>query len=553
MSTGLGEHWTGPLRRWLFPEALPAAPKSAVAKVLSWLAYLAGAALVTGAALARQDGAPAWRTMWAEDGKVFYSQALSLGLARTLVTPHAGYVQLFPRLVAAGATLFPARQASTVIALAGASSLGVLSCLVFHMAKGHVPSVHLRVLLCAAMVLLPVAGGELLDNAVNVPWWLFFACFWALLWRPRTRAGAVVALVVCALAAASEPLTALLAPLAGLRALALQRRAMPSGHSQGHLPLSAGGGEQGGTHRSSDKASRHAATVGLAAGLAFQACVVLVNGSGGGAATAFTAPRASAVARALAERVGLGLFAGVKGTNWLAAHHPSTATVLGFVVMVLVASAGIACRATQARAFAIVAAVGATACFVLEAWVRGIAPVLATDHVQTAGRYQAVPLLLEVSSLLVSAQGWSVTWRRRLSSSAAHRGPASSIGGRQWPSSISGQRRPSSISEQRRPSWIRGQRRPSSQERRPPAYRKGHQSEVLAAALCAALLAPTWAVDFHDPNARSKGPLWPTGALRAEAMCKALKVPAVFVPVDPPGWAAKLPCSALTSTHAHLH
>ncbi len=81
----------------------------------------------------------------------------------------------------------------------------------------------LRALLVLAMVLLPVANYELLDNLVNLPWWLFFGAFWALLWRPRGRSGAAVAAVVCALAAASEPLVGLLVPLAVARYFCLRR------------------------------------------------------------------------------------------------------------------------------------------------------------------------------------------------------------------------------------------------------------------------------------------------------------------------------------------
>ena len=72
------------------------------------------------------------------------------------------------------------------------------------------------------MALLPVATSELLDNMVNLPWWLFFAAFWAFLWRPQTAAGRVVAGAVCFLATASEPLVALFVPLAVVRALVLR-------------------------------------------------------------------------------------------------------------------------------------------------------------------------------------------------------------------------------------------------------------------------------------------------------------------------------------------
>jgi hypothetical protein len=98
------------------------------------------------------------------------------------------------------------------VALSGAVGLALVSCLVFHMARGLIASPALRALLVASMVLLPVAVVEMLDNLVNLPWWIFFAAFWALLWRPSGPGGRAVAALVCLLAAASEPLVGLLMP-----------------------------------------------------------------------------------------------------------------------------------------------------------------------------------------------------------------------------------------------------------------------------------------------------------------------------------------------------
>jgi hypothetical protein len=432
-------------------------------------AYLAGGAAVAGLALLRQTGIPAWQTMWAEDGKVFYSQALSMPFLRALVTPHAGYVQLFPRLVAAIAVLAPVRDAPLVVAISGALSLGLLSCLVFHLAQGHVVSPGLRAVLAASMVLLPAASGELLDNAVNVPWWLFFTCFWALLWRPPTRAGNVGAGLLCTLAAASEPLTALFLPLAMLRAVALRR---PSDRV--------------------NALAQQGAAIGLVVGLLFQLGATLAGGSGGGAVATFRAEDASALAEAISLRVGLGLFAGVKGTNWLAFHEHGLAVALGLLVICLVAAAGLTASSRRVRSFATVAVAGAIVCFVAEAWVRGIWPLLALDRVQDAGRYQAVPLLLLVSSVVVTADGWA-----RSTSPAAH-------------------------------VWAAPRRR-----------------GLVAAAMCAALLAPTWAADFRDANARSRGPSWPAAVTVASRRCALIGSPAEVVPIDPPGWTARVSCRRL--------
>ena len=77
-------------------------------------------------------------------------------------------------------------------------------------------------MLVAAVILLPLATGEILDNNVNIGWWFFFAAFWALVTRPRTTTDAVLAGLVCLLATGSEPLMALLLPLAVARVLVVR-------------------------------------------------------------------------------------------------------------------------------------------------------------------------------------------------------------------------------------------------------------------------------------------------------------------------------------------
>ncbi len=191
------------------------------------IGYVIGFAAASGVALLRQPGVPAIKTIWAEDGRIFYAQATTLSFWRTLTTLHNGYMQLFPRLAVQLARVVPVGDVSTVLALVGALSLGALCCLVFHMARGQIASPGLRGLLAAGMVLLPVANVELLNNLVNVPWWLFFAAFWALIWRPTSWPGRAVAALLCFLAAASEALVGLFLPLALVRWAALARNQRP--------------------------------------------------------------------------------------------------------------------------------------------------------------------------------------------------------------------------------------------------------------------------------------------------------------------------------------
>ncbi len=203
----------------------PLFPTAGRSPLPAWLlatGYVCAWAGLSTVVLVRQSGVPATKTVWAEDGRIFYSQATTLPFWHTLVTLHNGYVQLFPRLTVQLALLVPPVDVATTLALTGAISLAGLACLVFHMSKGHIATPAIRALLPVAMVLLPVANTELLNNLVNVPWWLFFAAFWALLWRPRSAAGLAGAAAVCFLAAASEPLVALFLPVAVARAVSVR-------------------------------------------------------------------------------------------------------------------------------------------------------------------------------------------------------------------------------------------------------------------------------------------------------------------------------------------
>ena len=531
------------LQGWLFPETAVAAPRTGRNKALVAAGYIAASAALAALALLRQSGLPAWKTIWAEDGKFFYSQALSLPFARTLVTLHAGYVQLYPRLVAALATAFAPRDASWVMALVGAASLAAISCLVFHMARSHVASPLLRGLLAASMVFLPVAGAELLDNAVNVPWWLFFACFWAFLWRPAARAGSAGALLLCALAGASEPLTALLLPLAALRAACLWEETR---------------------HRPREQAP----VVGLLAGLAFQGVVIIANTANRGVSAAFRPGSGAGLAQSLAFRVGLGLLAGVKGTDWLVVHQKALATALGVLVLVAVATAGAACPARRARSFTAIAVFFALVCFLVPAWLRNVAPLMAAGKVQPASRYQAVPLLLLVSALVVTADGWA---GGAVGSPAGARAgaPAGDVGapaeprggdvgapgeprggdvgapaepGNALTSGGSGGR-PSDRLAARAAAGLHAA--PRRRPRRPASPVSPGLRTFTAAVACLLLLAPTWVVDYRDSNSRSRGPSWPLEIARASRRCASGSIKIATVPTDPTGWEARLPCRRL--------
>ena len=403
------------------PRAVPGGGSERFAPWALAFGYLSGFAAVTAAALLRQPGVAAIKTIWAEDGRIFYAQATALSFWRTLITLHNGYVQLFPRLAVQLARLVPPADVSTLLALIGAVSLGGLSCLVFHMARGHIVSPGLRALLVAGMVLLPVANVELLNNVVNVPWWLFFAAFWALLWRPRSWPGRACAAGLCFVAAASEALVGLFLPLAVFRVIALRQT------------------------------REQAPSAGLLLGLVYQAAVILPSG-----AKALSSPGGlDDVGQSFAIRVGLGILGGVKGTDWLVDHARVLGIAVGFIVIGAVVLVGLYARSPRVRVFTVVAAAYSAVCFVLPVWLRDVATVMQLGTLRIAGRYQAVPVLLIMSAVFVL-----VDYFVREAGAATHR----------------------------HSTW--GTRAPPALARR----------AGVAAAVCAALLLPSWVADFRGPR-----------------------------------------------------
>jgi hypothetical protein len=422
-------------------------------------AYAAGLVAVGATALLRQSGLPATSTIWAEDGRIFYAQALRTSFWHTLLTPHDGYGQLLPRVVVQLARLGAPGQAAEIFAIIGAFSLAALACLVFHIARGHIGSPALRGLLVAAMALLPVATGELLDNVVNVPWWLFFASFWSLLWRPRSAGGQASAAVVCFLAAGSEPLVALFLPLSVARALALRN------------------------------ARDQAPTVGIVSGLLYQV-LVMARSSGNIVSSAGSVP---ALAQSFSVRVGLGLAGGEKGTDWLFTHSRPIAVALGALVLCSLLAGGVFFAGSlQVRLFTLAATSFCLGCYLVPVWLRGLGPTMQVARAEVASRYQAVPVLLLVSTILVFADHWA---NARTETAPRH----------------------------------------SSRSWRP----------VTAVALCACLLGPTWVVDFRDSNQRSTGPAWGTQVARATAQCQRAPTGTVSLAIDPPGWDVSLKCKDL--------
>lgn len=159
-------------------------------------------------------------TLWAEDGPIFLQGALTEGFGAAVFSPYAGYLVVVPRLIGEGAGLAPIEHAAAATSILSALVVALCGLAVWHAAAGLVRNPYLRGALVVLTVLVPVAGLESIDSAAYVPWYMLFATFWLLLWRPRTTLGTVLGSLFVLATALSSPGVWFFLPLAALRALA---------------------------------------------------------------------------------------------------------------------------------------------------------------------------------------------------------------------------------------------------------------------------------------------------------------------------------------------
>jgi hypothetical protein len=210
------------LRETLFPEA----PRSERETPRWERAGLVAALLVLGTVLSllRVGFSESVNTVWAEDGPIYLQGALTEGFWHAIFSPYAGYLVLVPRLIAELATVGPLEGAAAVIDIVSAFFAALSGLVVWHACGGHVRNPYLRATLALATVLAPAAGLETLDSAAYVPWFMLFASFWLLFWRPRTLGGAAAGGLFLLATGLSTPGVWFFMPVALLRAAASKDR-----------------------------------------------------------------------------------------------------------------------------------------------------------------------------------------------------------------------------------------------------------------------------------------------------------------------------------------
>jgi hypothetical protein len=203
----------------LFPDAEPSSLRLNRGEATLLVAALLVLAVVL--QLARLGWSSSLNSLWAEDGQIFLQGALTHGVDQ-VGSEYAGYLVLLPRLIAEAASALPLHDAPAVVSILSALVVGLSGIAVWHAAAGHIPNPYLRGTLAVLAVFAPVGGQETIDSASYVSWYMLFAVFWLLLWRPRTDLGAVLGGVFILVAGLSNPGLWFFLPLACLRLLALR-------------------------------------------------------------------------------------------------------------------------------------------------------------------------------------------------------------------------------------------------------------------------------------------------------------------------------------------
>jgi hypothetical protein len=165
----------------------------------------------------RVGGPGALNSIWAEDGRYFLSDALTLGAREAVTNSINGYFLIGPRLLAEVASKFPVEYAAPVLTIEAALIAAILGLIVYVASAAYLRQPALRLLVSVPAVITPVAVNIVDNNVATLQFPLLYTMFWALLWRPSTRWGQVVGVGVIVFGSLTTPLGIALIPLALLR------------------------------------------------------------------------------------------------------------------------------------------------------------------------------------------------------------------------------------------------------------------------------------------------------------------------------------------------
>ncbi|MBS1846355.1 MAG: hypothetical protein JST53_18250 [Actinobacteria bacterium] len=163
-------------------------------------------------------------SLWAEDGPIYFSGAVHSSVGGSLFDTYATYLVFVPRMVGEIGGLVPLQDAPAAISISSGLIVAISGWIVWEATAGLIESPWLRAALALMTVLAPTGGLESIVSGAYVPWFMLFATFWILLWRPRTALVAAGAGFSALLTGLSTPGVWFFIPLALLRTFAIRDR-----------------------------------------------------------------------------------------------------------------------------------------------------------------------------------------------------------------------------------------------------------------------------------------------------------------------------------------
>jgi len=195
-----------------------------VSRVLDWLLPLAavGAGVIVG--LSRSPAALRQPELYAEDGRVWFGDAYNQGWFRPLTEPHTGYLQTFPRLIAAIGLHVPLQRLPELfVDVAFAVQILPAAFIVSRRLERLVPSRAVRCLLAGLYLALPNSR-EVNANLTNAQWHLALLALLVVLAAPAGVAWRIADVLVVALSGLTGPFAIALVPIAAIRFVARRER-----------------------------------------------------------------------------------------------------------------------------------------------------------------------------------------------------------------------------------------------------------------------------------------------------------------------------------------
>lgn len=154
-------------------------------------------------------------TAWAEDAAVFLQEAISLGAARSIIEPYAGYLHVIPRMLSGLAyKLAPIDAYGYMMSLLSCAAVAAIAVSVFFLSRPVFRQLPLRLMLAMIPVFLPIGPMEVLGNAANLHWYLLWLAPWLLLYKPAHWYSKALLFAAALATATSEIITGLFVPLA---------------------------------------------------------------------------------------------------------------------------------------------------------------------------------------------------------------------------------------------------------------------------------------------------------------------------------------------------